>query len=263
MSRRASWLWVNAGVLVLGLAVYGCSSDDSGLDMDDAGDGQGGSLGAGQDGGLNAGGGNVPGNGGNGPSGEGGAVGGGGNSPAQGGASAQGGNGGAAVQGGNGGAAAQGGRGGATQSSCSVGSMCTNAQTCMGSCNANGQPGTRSCLCVGNGYFCGECVRNMQADAGVMLPNACPANPQGTACTQSNGFCAVGTGAMASVCICSNEKFFCPGLAAPQGSAACPTNPQGKSCQETGSVCSASATTSCLCRQGRNNQRAWVCGFNP
>lgn len=268
MSRKTNWLWVNAAVLIAGLAVHGCGSDSSGLDDPDAGDpsSEGGAMGSGMGPGGSVGVGDAngePSQGGNGQvGGAGGAV------VGQGGSGQVGGNGqaGAGQAGAGQGGAAAGGRGGmnnggAPATMCTVGATCSANQVCSAPCTSQGQPGTRSCACVGAGYFCGACERG---DAGLpMDPGACPTNPQGKSCNQGTQFCSLGSGQQASGCACLSEKFFCPSLAAPEGSAACPAMPSGKTCNEQGTVCAASATTSCACVRlgGQGSPRTWVCGL--
>jgi hypothetical protein len=65
---------------------------------------------------------------------------------------------------------------------CAPNNQCTAPSMCDGTCNRNGQAGTRTCMCGNNGrYTCGVC---MVADAGAPPPpmDAGPRPDAGTPC---------------------------------------------------------------------------------
>jgi hypothetical protein len=78
---------------------------------------------------------------------------------------------------------------------CAQNNACTGQTMCDGTCNRNGQTGTRTCTCTNGRYNCGNC---MVADAGAPpppvdagpRPDAGPACPQGT---MNRSMCTVGT----------------------------------------------------------------------
>jgi hypothetical protein len=80
---------------------------------------------------------------------------------------------------------------------CAPMNACTGTSMCDGTCNRNGQTGTRTCTCANGRYACGNC---MVADAGAPPPpvDAGPRPDAGPACpagARNGTMCVVGTSA--------------------------------------------------------------------